>query len=366
MIFAADYIETDKGLLICRCYGDGSFLEIPDMIDGKPVTALADHAMAPEESFALRKRPKKRWTAGEACLAEQTLYDGSLTPMCGEDLQEVWLPRGLQEIGDYAFYGCRGLHRVGVPSGLRKIGRGIFTAANKIRQIVLTEAGTPEQDILSQLHAPADNAQREITGVPAKASDTSPAIHRLMKALLEELPYEVEIAVRASDGAEQYRLWFPGYIEDSLENTPARIIQVTFEGMGYKYRQCFREGRLDFPCYDSLFYLTSVQELPETILHLTFDRLISGYCLEEKAKTDYLQWLKTESVLTAQYVLQDGREELLDLLCREAYFSDDLSDQFLQLAAKRHLPWAVSTLMEIRRKARAERRRASGVKKYTF
>ena len=289
MLYGVDYTDTEEGVQILRCPGEGPVLEVPSCLDGKPVISLGDHALA------------------------------------GTNLEEVWLPEGLRMIGDYAFYGCRKLRRISFPSTLTRLGRGVFVAVNHLEELVFRE-------------------------------EAGGGTHRCMKEILEDLSYELEAVVCGSDGQERFRLLFPGYYEDSVENTPARIIQVTFEGTGYKYRQCFREGNLDLDQYDSLFYLASVQELPETVYRLAFDRLTGSYCMSRKAKEEYLGWLGQDIRRTAEHVLQAGREEELDLLCRENWFNEERLDLFLSVAGQRGLAWAVSALMEIRRRERAAKR----------
>ena len=324
------YTDEDDGVSILRCLGDGPVIEVPDHIDDRPVLALADHCFAKEPSSRCRREVWKqaffngeRWTkepGGPAAASEGALRQAW-------DPEEIVLPASLRAIGDYAFYGCRSLRKIRFPAGSCSLGRGILVACHQVETLVF---------------------------------ETEPGewISPCMRDVLGEITYEVEIE------AGGCCLYFPGYYEDSVENTPARIIDVVFEGTGFKYRQCFREGTLDFALYDSLFYTASVQELPETAARIAFDRLLYPVLLSDQAKEEYLSWLRARPEWLADWIFGDRQArgmEMLELLCREGFFDIGLLELFLEQASRRGRPEAVSLLMEQRRRLAPQRRR-----KYEF
>ena len=65
----------------------------------------------------------------------------------------------------------------------------------------------------------------------------------------EKLPEEYEA-----------RLIFPEYFEDSVENTPARIVCIETHGCGHRYRYCFAGRVFQYRGYDELFPHVQVQE----------------------------------------------------------------------------------------------------------
>lgn len=50
---------------------------------------------------------------------------------------------------------------------------------------------------------------------------------------------------RREDGTLLAKLVFPEYFEESVENTPARIIMREMHGCGHMYRYCFDGTRFD-------------------------------------------------------------------------------------------------------------------------
>lgn len=70
------YKMTAKGMMITEYYGADSCVVLPDEIEGETVTALDDYAFA------------------------RNL-----------EVEEIWLPEALKEVGRYAFYRCRNLKK---------------------------------------------------------------------------------------------------------------------------------------------------------------------------------------------------------------------------------------------------------------
>ncbi len=310
MIEQIEYYEKNGGAVICRCYGEGSFAELPSVLNGLLVTELADHCFAPEGSVRLPQGGMRIWQArpgAEHCTQEQA--------MCGSSLTQIVLPESLQAIGDYAFYNCYALEELYIPAGVNRLGRGVFVAANHIRRLRF--------------------------GCDEKRQPMS------MRDVIGEVTYEVEVIWEMPDGRISRRLIYPEYYEDSVENTPARIIVVAYEGTGYKYRQCFRGQEPDMARYDALFYTASVQEYPPTVLHMALARLETPVDLSEEAKEAYLTYLKKEAGAAARYVLQEGSISLLKQLGEEGYFEETVLQCWLDVAARLGEAEAAAYLMDL-------------------
>ena len=325
MLNAVEYIEKENTIMICRCCGSGEILEIPAQIAGHPVTALADHVFASEASFKLRRAAKRIAVPSRETGQWTDARDGfqltDLPAMCSETLQEIVLPDTIESIGEYAFYGCRNLKKLTIPGTVKQLGGGLFVACNHLEEICF-RAGT---DII-----------RDVIG---------------------DLSYEVEAVIEDADGHVPCRLLFPEYYEDSIENTPARIIEIKFEGTGYRYRQCFAGIQPDLARYDSLFYTASVQELPATVLKMAFDRLCYPLQLSEESRRSYMQYLQDHAKETAAFCLDKAAEriagkdpaEVIRFLCANGYFNEERFNVFLQTASANENPEAVSILMDHRR-----------------
>ena len=324
MLEAIAYIQHQDAVAICRCFGSGEVLEVPGEIAGFPVTGLADHVFAAEASFKLR---------GERMfLAVQNELTGKWEPgtadtpdpaaaMCAGGLCEIALPDSVESIGEYAFYGCRNLRRLYLPSNLSRLGGGLFVACNHLEEIHFRGEA------------------------------------RCIRDVIGDLSYETEAVLENPDGSVHYRLLFPEYYEDSIENTPARIIEIKYEGTGYRYRQCFTGTQVDLARYDSLFYSASVQELSGTVQKMAFDRLCYPVMLSKDAQENYLAYLKEHAGETARFCMDrhsgshagKNASKLLQILCGYGYFDEDRLNLFLDTAGREGDPEAVSLLMDYRR-----------------
>ena len=89
-----------------------------------------------------------------------------------------------------------------------------------------------------------------------------------LREILSELRQTLDVDYRDGAGNLLCRLVFPEYFEESVENTPARIIMRQMHGCGHLYRYCFEETRFQVGEYDKLFPHVVVQELPGLVTRL--------------------------------------------------------------------------------------------------
>lgn len=369
------YVRKDDEITLLRCWG-GNSLALPAAIDGRSVTRLADHIFSAQPSrqyagqkilMARRKAlfgedaqagaPKPddirndtgqpHRPAGSGLVVTEPVGEAvSLTegePAAAERIEQLILPANLREIGSYAFYGCRALKRLVLPQSLEKLGRGIFTACNHLEEIRFTYTSSDP---------PLFSCLREILG----EIEEEILVTCIRTAAGEEVCADWDMDPvsrtdrREGEKDQGFRLLFPGYIEESIENTPARIIEVKFEGMGYQYRQCFRNKEIDFARYDSLFYLASVQENPPTSVRLALNRLWVPTHLASKDAQIYVKFLREHAAVCADQVLDSPwRISLLQMLRGWDYFDRDLLDYWSMRCVQCRDPQAVSLLSQVQR-----------------
>ena len=230
MYLRVKYAQTETGICILRCYGYEQTLVIPDVIDGRPVTELAPYACSSSD-------PGDRWKnyeIQETVLHEEEQLPGEEQELRGERLTEVYLPRHLKKIGAYAFYFCRKLTTLHVQGELEDIEGGAFMWCKGLNRLTFH-------------NVPWEN--------------------KVVYNVLSEFTQELEASLYFTDGT-MLTLTFPEYYEESVENTPARIIDTHWHGSGYKYRQCFPERKLDLVGYDKLFPYAVANELPPVEISL--------------------------------------------------------------------------------------------------
>ena len=283
---------------------------LPDTLFGLPVTALADHALAPNAADA----------AGEevriTCGMPQGEWDN-------RKLRELTLPETLTSVGDYALFNCRSLETLHLHDSVLHWGGGVLMNCRSLNRIVLSRVG---------------NAQGESLAYFA-----------------DELSRELDVSIFEADGIET-RLIFPEYIEDFEENGPAHHFDYTIYGAGHPYHHVFRGKTLHLTDYDALWerFLSTAHEA-SAALKLAWYRLRYPTELAAWAKAQYETYLRTHADATLRFALEQrdtaGLRLLLDLLDAAPLTSA------LNFAREQRMTEATALLLE------RQHRRCGGVEK---
>ena len=355
-----DYIDRSTYVILFRVYTESDTIQIPEQIDGKPVRELADHAFADEPSVLYAESEKRRavrsghfgtfQSTGAGASAASTHSSGERTErpdasvnavvqnserrstlppaLCGRRLRAVILPDALAAIGNYAFYGCDNLKTVSFPASIRRIGSGLFNSCPALSVLVFRQA---------------------VSAAPS----APPATPALLQEVLRTVNHEVEVRLQDSSGQDAVRLLFPEYYEEPKENTPARIIEIIWHGTGYQYRQCFLQRKLQYSQYDSLLPAADAQEMPQTLVRLCLDRLITPAELSKVHLESYVSCLRKRPDALWTFLLADQETDLTDwlrVLERSGYFTEERLDQMIDQASSAGRADASVYLMDLRRR----------------
>lgn len=282
--------KKEQGICIIRCYGKESRVVIPKEIEGLPVVEVSAYAFA-------------------AQMEEEPKNPGEYPCICGDLLEELILPDTVERIGRYVFYNCWNFRHFSFCSNIRFMGAGAFTGCKKLRELTVRDVGSERS---------------------------------CLREVLVDLNHTVTVF---GEGERPYMALYPGFYEEAVENTPARIIETHTHGVGIQYRNTFKNTRIDWDEYDRLFSIGKHNmELSEAVLTAVY-RLMTPVHLEENSKKEYIQFLQGKIRETAELCL---RLEKRDLLCW-------LGEQFVQnpeeleeaLRAVQGDVEAVSLLMDI-------------------
>lgn len=172
------------------------------------------------------------------------------------EITHLTLPPSIRRLGRYALYNCSHLTEFSFPGSIRDIGAGAFTGCHHIQKLCVT------------IDKDRPSCLREI---------------------LMEVPEELSVEYICPEGTAS--LIFPEFFEESIENTPARIISIQTHGSGIQFRNCFLHKKFQFAEYDKFFSFAIVQERFEFLIQLVLKRLRYPLCLSEQAKNDYTAYL---------------------------------------------------------------------------
>lgn len=279
------YEKTLDGVCLQRCYGLDKILEIPGTVDGMPVTELAGYLFS--DTVRRREAPPGEY------LGEPEL--------CGSRVEEISLPDTIRKVGAYGFYNCYGLRRLSCSSAVEDWGAGVFTgcAALECLDIRIAEGRKScFKDILSELHQ------------------------------------TLSVHYRSGSGALLAKLIFPEFFEESVENTPARIIMREMHGCGHMYRYCFDGGQFCFDEYDRLFPHVKVQEKPELAVRLALYRLYWPYGLREHAQDEYWDYVRDHAGEAAKGMIERGERDILAFTARSSRLGEAEHRRMIDAAAR--------------------------------
>lgn len=251
------------GARVLRVLGDSPCPAVPALAGGLPVVEIGPYCFAdrPVEGGAL-------WPEDSA----------ETHPVTGNFVEEAALPDSVRVLHSAAFYNCRRLRRVELGPGLESLGSDLFTNCRALREFALRAA-------------------------PDAATG--------LKKLLGAVSADVSAVFLGAPGA---RLFYPEYMELLDENTPAHIFNHSIEGEGYRMRQCFAGGGVDYAAYDATFAQACVGEPESKMVRMALGRLLYPFALRDGARTDYEFYLAAHPEAAFGLAIQDRQEDALRLL----------------------------------------------------
>lgn len=192
-------------------------------------------------------------------------------------VEEIHLPPYVKKIGAYGFYECERLKRIYCYSRALDLGAGLFAGVPAAEYLDITEfAG--ERSCLKEMLA---------------------ELRQTLRVQLHQMP--------AAVGETEARLIFPEYYEDSVENTPARIVSIETHGCGHRYRYCFAGRVFQYRGYDELFPHVQVQEKEELVTELALGRLLYPRELSQKFREHYLDYVREHWKTAGKLLIQADR-----------------------------------------------------------
>lgn len=211
--------------------------------------------------------------------------DGTLAELAGAYITRVTLPEGVKKIGNFAFYNATALAELELGSGTETLGSDAFMNCRSLSRLLLH----------------ADPGQK--TG---------------LRLLLAQLSSDLEVALSGENGVWA-KLLFPEYYESYDEIAPAHIFGRNIVGEGFRARQSFREGVLDFAQYDKIFPQACVDESEVTLGRLALDRVRYAAELSETPRGLYEAYLKAHGGYLIRRITDDRDLELAEYCCSRKF-----------------------------------------------
>lgn len=259
---------NEDSIRINKVYSSSPTIEIPECIDGYIVREIGNYCFS-----------KKEVDLSNSILSHE--IRSSYHECSGSDVESVRLPSTLKKLGNYAFYNCRMLKEVFLPSSLMSIGSDAFM--NCLR--------------LNHIHY-----------------DCSIFSATILKQILTQITWDIEVDF--IDGS----IFYPEYNGSYDEVGPAHIFALNIEGEGFRMRQCFKDGKIDFDGYDACFEKLCAEESESCIFHVAILRFMMG-------SERYIPYLKAHDLTSYLHVYKDicaMVEKLIEEKCMDERTLDAL------------------------------------------
>lgn len=363
-------IENDHAV-ITKCIGDMPRLVLPNTLEGRPVTELGVDCFAGtlpelleglshegEEPLFLKEQPPiaratgnktlKRLTlpAGLEKLGDRALARCSVLPRlelpdtltaigshcfhyCG-GLEHMELPQGVTELPDYVFAECRKLTRLSLPHGIRSIGRCCFYNCTHLLSLDLPDA---LEYIGDRILMNCFELKRLAFRIGINGG-----------ALLEEIDRVIRVSVRYPE--ETVEVVLPEYALEYEAIIQAQQFRTHVTGTGGLYRGCFSDRDVDFALYDTYFYSAKLNDPPELLAEMAFDRLRWPRQLRPAREQEYREFLQSHVAELAAFLLREDDMEKLEFILSAEVLDREGLLVLLDCAERRENPRFVSRLLE--------------------
>ena len=315
------YKRNKTGICIDRVYGYDTIVELPDMLEGFPVTELGAYIFSDHiDSTELKMMQEKENFCTEYDKA--TRPEDDMPQAAGNRVEEICLPRQLRKIGRYAFYNCFHLKKLTFYGKMQDLGAGALTGCHRMEQI---------------------------------AVETDEKGESSLRDFLTELPETLCVDITI-DG-EYGRFWFPEFFEEGVENTPARILENHVHGSGIRYRNSFVHKKINTLEYDRLFPYAVAWEQERIVLNLALDRILYPVSMTDEAKEKYLIYIKEHIQQAIRLLGEQKAYDSMQRILRKIAPDRAETEKMLETAQSANDSRCVSILMnELQKHGRKQRK----------
>lgn len=292
----------DGGARLLRMYGASSHVVVPERIEGYPCAEIAPYCFAAQA----RLPDGENW--------QETVMGGGgtfLKELRGNAVEEVRLSDSVRSIGNCTFYNCKNLKRLHIGSNISEIGSDAFMNTLSFHGITIRCAAGEKSGI---------------------------------RKILSQISSDMEVAFECG-GVREAVLLYPEYYESYDEIAPAHLFGRSITGEGFRARQCFLDGKVDFSGYDAVFAQACAEETEETLSKMAMNRLRYPFALGKDAKETYEEYVKSHIESLSARLVRKKDLDALCFLCQKHYLQGAELSLCIQAAAEAGWPQGAAELL---------------------
>lgn len=281
----------DGGARLLRVFGEHPYAVLPETADGNIITEIGAYCFA---SSGRLPGDYQRTISGK---------ESALHELSGSYLKALTLPDSVKKIGSFAFYNCNRLETLELGKNMAETGGDAFMNCRNFHCIKL-RCGV-----------------RESSGI---------------RLILNQISSDMQVIF----GREETEavLLFPEYYESYDEIAPAHLFGRNIEGEGFRARQCFKDGIVDFKQYDTIFPKACAEESVNTLCELSMNRMRYPVDLDEEPKKLYRDYIKKHAWDICQDDVRRKELERIRFLCEYQLADRSALEESIRMAAQ--LEWA--------------------------
>ena len=322
---------------LLRVYGRTPEVKLPGQIAGFPLEEIGSYCFAkaehlPEGGCCVTKIENGRelftksfpdgLRQNQAGACGLRIENGMRT-LCGSYIEKVIFPDTVKATGSLVFYNCTGLLELWIGSGLESIGSDAFMNCKNFHSLSV----------------------RRGTGMRSG-----------VRQILAQVSHDMDVAFCGENGIEA-KVFFPEYYESYDEIAPAHLFGRNIEGEGFRARQCFKDGRVDFFAYDGIFAQACVDESVQTLGRMAENRLRYPMDLSAANREQYEIYIRSHDGKIAVLRAKERDLESLQFLCKRNLLSGDAITEAVLACTRMEWAQGAACLIQYKNETAAKRNR---------
>lgn len=284
------------GARLLRVFTDRPQAKLSESVGGLPLTEIGEYCFSDRERLPDGIKPK----------------EPGMRPLSGPYIEKLYLPGTVRGIDSFAFFNCTSLTELSIGANLEEVGSDAFMNCTRFASLVVRCEVTEKSGI---------------------------------RQIVSRISSDMEVTFEG-DGGKRTVVLFPDYYESYDEIAPAHIFGRNIEGEGFRARQCFKGGVMDFSQYDGIFQKICAEETVATALRLAEDRLRYPAGLSDAAREQYAGFLITHADELLSAAVRERDAERVAFLCEAGIAGRDALQRGIALASSES--WAAGAAAMIR------------------